>query len=116
MKDTLLYILFISVIVALFGFAFSFSQEQTPDGKQIFLDNKCNKCHTVTSMDITSKKDDAVDLSDAGSVGDVQFLKSYLLKESDINDKSHKTKFKGSEEELNTLAEWLASLKTETAK
>ena len=116
MKDTLLYVLFISVIVALFGFAFSFSQEQTPDGKQIFLDSKCNKCHTVNSMDINSKKDDASDLSDAGSVGDVEFLKSYLLKEAEIDDKSHKTKFKGSEEELNTLAEWLASLKTETAK
>jgi cytochrome c553 len=116
MKDTLLYVLFISAIVALFGFAFSFSQEQTPDGEQIFLDNKCNKCHSVTSMDITSKKNDAVDLSDAGSAGDVEFLKSFLLKEADIDDTSHKIKFKGSEEELNTLAEWLASLKTETAK
>jgi len=114
MKDTLLYIIFISVIVALFGFAFSFSQEQNPDGKQIFLDSKCNKCHTVTSINITSKKDDAVDLSEAGSAGDVQFLKSYLLKEADINDKSHKTKFKGTEEELNTLVEWLSSLKTES--
>jgi len=114
MKDTLLYILFISVIVALFGFAFSFSQDQDSDGKEIFLDSKCNKCHTVISMEITSKKDDAIDLSDAGSVGDVQFLKSYLLKEAEIDDKSHKTKFKGSEEELNTLAEWLTSLKSES--
>ena len=116
MKDTLLYVLFISAIVALFGFAFSFSQEPTPDGKQIFLDNKCNKCHSVTSMDITSSKDDAVDLSNTGSVGDVQLLKSYLLKDSTIEDKSHKIKFKGSEEELNILAEWLNTLKTETAK
>ena len=114
MKDTLLYILFISAIVALFGFAFSFSQDQDLDGKEIFLDSKCNKCHSINSIELTSKKDDAIDLSDAGSLGDVQFLKSYLLKEVQIDDKNHKTKFKGSEEELNTLAEWLVSLKTES--
>jgi len=116
MKDTFLYVLFISAIVALFAFAFSFSQNKDLNGKQIFIDSKCNNCHTVNSTEITSKKDDAVDLSNAGSVGDAQLIKSYLLKETKINDKEHKMKFKGSDAELNTLAEWLASLKNESAK
>ena len=114
MKNTLLFILFISAIVALFAFAFSFSQEKGLDGKQIFMDNKCNTCHTVTSMEITSKKTDAVDLSNAGSVGDAKLLKTYLLKESKINDKEHKLKFKGSEEELDALVNWLLTLKTKS--
>jgi len=114
MKNTFFYILFISAIVALFGFAFSFSQDQKLDGKQIFIDNKCNNCHTVTSMEITSKKDDAVDLSNAGSVGDAQLIKSYLLKEAKLNDKDHKLKFKGLEAELNALVNWLLSLITES--
>jgi CxxC motif-containing protein (DUF1111 family) len=116
MKDTFLYVLFISAIVALFAFAFSFSQDQNLDGKQIFLDSKCNNCHTVTSNEIISKKDDAVDLSNAGSVGDTQLISNYLLKEAKINDKDHKVKFKGSEAELNTLSDWLSSLKTESEK
>jgi len=114
MKNTLFYIIFISAIVALFGFAFSFSQDENLDGKQIFIDSKCNNCHNVTSMEITSKKDDAVDLSNAGSVGDAQLIKSYLLKEAKLNDKDHKIKFKGSEAELNVLVNWLLSLKTES--
>lgn len=114
MKNTFLYILFISAIVALFGFAFSFSKGQDLDGKQIFIENKCNNCHQVTSLEITSKKDDAVDLSDAGKLGDAALLKSYLLKEEKLNDKNHKLKFKGSEAELNTLVNWLLSLKNES--
>lgn len=116
MKDTFLYVLFISAIVALFAFAFSFSQNQDLDGKQIFIDSKCNNCHTVTSNEITSKKDGAVDLSNAGTAGDSQLIKSYLLKEAKINDKDHKVKFNGSDAELNTLSEWIASLKTESEK
>jgi cbb3-type cytochrome oxidase cytochrome c subunit len=114
MKNTFLFILFISTIVALFAFAFSFSQEQNLDGKQIFIDSKCNNCHTVISMEITSKKDDATDLSNASTVGDAALLKSYLLKEAKINDQDHKLKFKGSEAELNALANWLLTLKTES--
>ena len=116
MKDTILYVLFISAIVALFAFAYSFSQNQVLTGKEIFLENKCNNCHTVSSNEITSKKDDAVDFSNSGASGDIQLMKSYLLKEATINDKVHKIKFKGSESELNTLADWLVSLKTESAK
>ena len=116
MKDTFLYVLFITAIVALFAFAFSFPQDKGQGGKQIFIDSKCNNCHTVTSNDIQSKKDNAVDLSNAGNSGDTQTLKSFLLKEAQINNKDHKVKFKGSDAELNTLAEWLSSLKTEQKK
>ncbi|MDH3268760.1 MAG: c-type cytochrome [Ignavibacteria bacterium] len=116
MKDTFLYVLFISAIVALFAFAFSFSQDKDLDGKQIFIESKCNNCHTVTSNEITSKKDDATDLSNSGSVGDAEVIKTYLLKESQINDKNHKVKFKGSEAELNALSDWLVSLKIESEK
>jgi CxxC motif-containing protein (DUF1111 family) len=116
MKDTFLYVLFISAIVALFAFAFSFSQDQDSNGKQIFMDSKCNNCHTVTSNEITSRKDDAVDLSNVGSVGDAQLISNYLLKEAKINEKDHKIKFKGSEAELNALSDWLSSLKTDSEK
>lgn len=114
MKNTFLFILFISAIVALFAFAFSFSQDQDLDGKQIFIDSKCNNCHTVTSIEITSKKNGATDLSNASTVEDAMLIKSYLLKEAKINEQDHKLKFKGSEAELNALVNWLLTLKTES--
>jgi len=114
MKNTFLFLLFISSIIALFAFAYSFSQAQNQDGKQVFLNSKCNNCHTVISIELTSKKDYANDLSNAGTLGDVKLMKSYLLKESKINDKDHKSKFKGSEAELDALVNWLLNLKTES--
>ena len=114
MKNTFLFILFISAIVALFAFAFSFSQDQKIDGKQVFIDNKCTTCHSVNSMEITSKKENAVDLSNVGSEVKAESLKSYLLKEARINEKEHKLKFKGNDEELNALVDWLATLKIES--
>jgi len=116
MKNTFLFVLFISFIVAMFAFAFSFSQDKGLDGKTIFVESKCSNCHTVTSMELTSKKDDASDLSNAGSLGNADLMKSYLLKEAKINEKDHKLKFKGTEEELNTLVDWLITLKTEKAE
>jgi CxxC motif-containing protein (DUF1111 family) len=114
MKNTFFFILFISTIVALFAFAFSFSQDQGLDGKQIFIDSKCNNCHTVSSMEITSKKDDATDLSNASTIGEMSLIKSYLLKEAKINEQDHKIKFKGTEAELDALVNWLLTLKTES--
>lgn len=114
MKNTFFFVLFISAIVALFAIAYSFAQDQGLDGKTLFIDKKCNSCHTVTSMEITSKKDDASDLSNAGTLGDAQLLKSYLMKEAKINELDHKMKFKGTDEELNVLVNWLLTLKTES--
>ena len=116
MKNTFFFMLFISAIVALFAFAFSFSQSTELDGQQIFTDSKCTKCHSVESLEIVSTKDDAADLSNVGADKDAEFLKKYLVKEETMNDKKHKTKFKGSDEELNALVDWLLTLKTEEAE
>jgi hypothetical protein len=113
MKNTFFFLLFISAIVALFAFAFSFSQESELDGQQIFADSKCIKCHSVESLEISSTKDDPVDLSNTGANHDAEFLKKYLVKEEKLNDKKHKTKFKGSDEELDVLVNWLLTLKAE---
>jgi len=112
MKNTFFYLLFVSVIVALFAFAFSFSQSQELDGKQIFLDSKCEKCHSVESLQIVSTGKKPVDLSNSGALGTVELLKNYMLKQAKINDKDHKVKFKGTDEELNALVNWLSGLKT----
>ncbi|HKB85757.1 MAG TPA: c-type cytochrome [Ignavibacteriaceae bacterium] len=112
MKNIVFYLLFVAAIVALFGFAFSMAQETVPAGQKIFLESKCTACHSVNTAGITSNKKEAVDLSKTGDNLNTNFITRYLNKEVKQNDKLHKTAFKGSAENLNTLASWLTSLQS----
>jgi hypothetical protein len=111
MKNILIYLGLVITIVALYGFAFTIADEKSDDGKKVFVDNKCNMCHTVTVAGIESKKSDASDLSVVGKDRTVEFLTKYLKKEAKLNDKDHKSSFKGTDEELTILVEWLSTLK-----
>jgi len=116
MKNIAAFLAFVFTVVFLFGFTYSINEYGDPDGKQIFVEKKCTTCHTVSSVEVTSKKKDAVDLSNAGASGNSEFLTKYLNKKEKIDGKDHKTAFKGTEAELKTLTEWLAGLKAETEK
>jgi hypothetical protein len=111
MKNVFTYLLFIFLIIALYGFAFSFAQSKGTDAKKIFETQKCNACHTVTVAGITSKKKDALDLSTVGSTYKADFLTKYLKKDVKIKDVAHKVALKGTDEEQASLVKWLASLK-----
>jgi hypothetical protein len=111
MKNILIYLGLVITIVALYGFAFTIADQPGDDGKTIFVNNKCNMCHTVTSAGIESKKSDAVDLSTVGKDKTVEFLTKYLKKETKLNDKDHKSSYKGTDEDLTKLVEWLSTLK-----
>ena len=111
MKNVLIYIGLIVTIVALYGFAFTIADLGGDDGKKVFVDSKCNMCHTVKSAGIESKKSDATDLSTVGKDKTAEFLMKYLKKETKLNDKDHKSSFKGSEDELTKLVNWLLTLK-----
>lgn len=111
MKNILIYLGLVVTIVALYGFAFTIADDKSDDGKKVFVDNKCNMCHTVTVAGIESKKSDASDLSVVGKDRTVEFLTKYLKKEAKLNDKDHKSSFKGTDEDLTKLVEWLSTLK-----
>jgi mono/diheme cytochrome c family protein len=84
------------------------------DGKALFLENKCNLCHTIDSQAIarTSEKMKAPDLSNAsGLVESADWLKSFLKKEVKKDDKNHQREFKGTDEELDAVVQWLMTLK-----
>ncbi|OGU58832.1 MAG: hypothetical protein A2X64_09490 [Ignavibacteria bacterium GWF2_33_9] len=85
---------------------------QTADGKDLFLDGKCNTCHSISSLEIKGKMDKGPDLSDFGSKEMTnEFLTKYLNKEEKLNEKTHPVKYKGTEEEMTALVTWLNSLK-----
>ncbi len=86
-------------------------------GKDLFLAKKCNKCHTVEShgIELLKPKKKFSDLSKTGSKRDATWLTGWLRKEiaTPKGDKEikHKTKFKGSDEELAGVVKWLMTLK-----
>ena len=84
-----------------------------PAGKTIFLENKCNTCHSIDSFGITKKlaSSKAPDLSNVGSEKKADWIIKWLKKEETLNDKKHLATFKGTEEDMKTVAAWLESLK-----
>lgn len=83
---------------------------QAADGKEIFLANKCNLCHSVSSAGIeATTKSDAMkgpDLS-ASEPHDPAFLTKYLKQEETVDGKKHKKGWSGSDEDLKTLIAWV---------
>jgi cytochrome c5 len=86
---------------------------QGADGKQVFLDQKCNMCHAVSKADIAptvkSEKMQGPDL--AGFSKDVAEVAPYLKGEVERDGVKHKKKYTGSDEDLQTILTWAASLK-----
>jgi hypothetical protein len=112
MRLPLSYMLYSFAAVILVGFAFSFGQNTVPAGQKVFVDNKCQMCHSVESAGLTSKNKKAVDLSNVGSTYKADFLNKWLTKEAKIKDNLHKVAFKGDSRNLNELTIWLETLKT----
>lgn len=85
------------------------------DGKAIFLAQKCNMCHSVSSAAIEGKAQSestkGPDISTASIKADDATLGKYLRKLEKINDKLHKKEFKGTDEELAALISWLRKQK-----
>ena len=79
------------------------------DGKEIFLGQKCNMCHAVSSAGITpTGKIKAPDLTGLASKEDPAWLGKFLKKEAaDKKGKKHIKPFTGSAEDLTTLVDWL---------
>ena len=93
------------------------------DGKTLFLDNKCNTCHTIQAQSIAKKKAEATDakeeksekkppdLSSVGLERTAAWMSKYLMKTEAIKGEKHGRKFRGTEPELATLTTWLETQK-----
>jgi mono/diheme cytochrome c family protein len=83
------------------------------EGQKIFMAQKCNLCHTVSTVGIeaktTSEKMKGPDL--VGISTDAATLAPYLKGESELNGAKHKKKATCSDAELKTLIDWIAAQK-----
>lgn len=111
MKNITFYLFIVIGIVGLYGFAYTIANEDEPEGKKLFVEYKCNMCHTVKSVGIESKKSDAHDIVQLDNEKNTEFWLNYLMKKEKLNGKDHKTAFKGGEEDLRKLVDWMMALK-----
>lgn len=85
-------------------------------GQEAFLAQKCNMCHSVEALEIertsTSDKMKGADLSTVGDDLDMEWAVKFIKKEVELEGALHKKTFKGTDEEAQQIAAWLATLKS----
>ena len=82
------------------------------DGKQVFLDQKCQTCHAVSSADIKATgKVKAPDLTGKAATVDAAKLAAYLRRNDTVNGKKHVKPFTGSDEQMGAMIAWLQKQK-----
>lgn len=102
------------MIVSLFVFIFAAATgfQQDTKGKDTFVSNKCNSCHSIESQGVEKTgKMKAPDLSNVGADHDAKWFAAFLEKKEKLDGKNHPIAFKGEEKDLTALTTWLASLK-----
>jgi len=103
----------LAVILVLLACIASAASAAEPDGKAVFMAQKCNLCHSVETqgIDRTVKTSKAKDLSNAGAEHKGDWIQKWLKKEEMIDGKKHQKTFTGSDAELAALVQWVQSLK-----
>lgn len=119
-------VLVIFAVGAVAAAAFAEQAAAPRDGKTIFLENKCNSCHSVAALKIEKKKgeeaeksDDKVKPPDLSSVGlerKADWMGRFLMKKEALDGEKHKKLWKGSEADLKTLTGWLETQKAPKKK
>lgn len=75
-------------------------------GEKAYADKKCGVCHRIKGQGGKA----GPDLSDVGARRDAPWLKAFIKDPKAVNPKSKMMAFRGSEDDLEALAAYLASL------
>lgn len=87
--------------------------EQT--ARQVFVNNKCDMCHSLSAVGITKKMATAKAPDLSNTQRSCDWMGAYIRKENTLNGKAHIVTFKGSDADLQTLARWLAAIQSSDA-
>lgn len=110
----LLIALATAVVLALaFSVAPATMAQEMLDGEEVFMAQKCNLCHAVEAAGIEAKvKSDKMKGPDLGGYepDEETDLGAFLRKEKEMDGVEHRREFKGTDEELQALLDWLKGL------
>ena len=84
-----------------------------PAGQTLFLEYKCNMCHSVPAAGIEAKtKSEKMRGADLGGPMEAgaEAVAAYLRKEGELDGSTHKKEVDISTDEVQTLLDWLAEL------
>lgn len=108
------FVLGVTVLLGAVAFA-SPAEPAAVDGKALFLAQKCNTCHAVSTAGIeaTTKSDKMKGPDLVGVVAEkgAEWTTQYLRKTVELNGKKHGKEVKLSDEELGRLVDWLEQQK-----
>lgn len=88
------------------------------DGKRIFLAEKCNVCHSIAVAGIeATTKSEKLKGPDLGMpfTAARSEVEKYIRQAAKLDGKKHKKGFKGSDEELAVLVDWLLEQQAKAA-
>ena len=81
---------------------------------KLFVASKCSNCHSIEKLGVErklpSEKTKGRDLG--ASERDATWITEWVLKEIELDGKSHLSTYKGTKKNLEKLAQWLVGLKT----
>ena len=97
-----------------FGATATTSALAAKDGKALFSEWGCTRCHSVTSQKIkqTDNRVHGPDLSAVGAERSAGWMSRYIKKKVALKGKKHMYRFRGSKAELSQLTGWLATLQS----
>ena len=107
----------VGALLGAVGSALAGPAEDAPpaDGKALFLAQKCNTCHAVSTAEIEattkSEKMKGPDLVGLVAERGAEWTTKFLRKEIDLDGKKHGKEVKLSDEELARLVAWLEQQK-----
>lgn len=115
MKNKKLYLLILLMAFTFTVLAAGSFNKDDPKGKSLFIKKyECNECHSVKLDKIaaTTKSDNmkGPDLSGYSTDHSLADLATYARKEADLDGKKHLKPFKGTDEELQAIIDWLGTL------
>ena len=114
-KRLLMVVAFVLPLIVIALTAAPSRGDDAAGGKDLFVNSKCNTCHSIASQGIeaktTSEKMKGPDLSDVGDKHDAKWIDGWLQHVEKKDGKVHKGQFKGTDAERQQLVSWLVSLK-----
>ena len=116
--SSLVLVLALAAGLALVTGSMAPAAEEKHDAKALFTEaHKCNMCHSVKAAEIepktSSDKMKGPDLSGYEMTMSFEKLSAFIRKTSQLDGKDHKKGFKGSDEELKAIVDWLGSLEAQ---
>lgn len=103
-----------ALVTLLGAFGPALAENGDAEAVQLMHEFKCTTCHSVAAAGLKAKtKSEKLigpDLSGYESDMSLMEMAAYLRKQKEKDGKEHKSPYKGTDEQLQTMLDWLANL------